>query len=208
MDGLGWFVIFFAAVFTNNILLTDFLGMCPFLGCSREVRTAYGLGLAVIFVMTCTCVLNWAVYRFFLEKGALAWLLGGAAAGIDLTHLRFIIFIVVIAAFVQFTEIVIERVSLRLYSSLGIFLPLITVNCAILGSSLFMVIRGYSFLSTLAYGLGSGIGWTLAILAMAGIRQRLKRAKIPRGLEGPGIALIIAGIMALAFVGFGGIVKM
>jgi Na+-transporting NADH:ubiquinone oxidoreductase subunit E len=208
MDGWNLFVIFFAAIFTNNILLTYFLGMCPFLGCSREIKTAYGLGFAVIFVMTCTCLLNWAVYHFFLERGALTWLVGSAARDIDLTYLRFIIFIVVIAAFVQFTEIVIERISLRLYAALGIFLPLITVNCAILGASLFMYIREYSFLSTLAYGLGSGIGWTLAILAMAGIRERMKRAKLPRGLEGPGIALIIAGIMALAFVGFSGIVKM
>ena len=208
MSGWNLFVIFFAAVFTNNILLTYFLGMCPFLGCSREVKTAYGLGFAVIFVMTCTCILNWVMYHFFLEKGALTWLLGSAAADIDLAYLRFIIFIVVIAAFVQFTEIVIERVSLRLYAGLGIFLPLITVNCAILGSSLFMVIREYTFLDTVAYGLGSSIGWTLAILAMAGIRERMKKAKVPQGLEGPGITLIIAGIMALAFVGFGGIVKM
>jgi len=206
--GQNLFVIFFAAVFTNNILLTYFLGMCPFLGCSREVKTALGLGTAVIFVITCTSGLNWIVYEFFLRQGALTWLLGAGAETLDLTYLRFIIFIVVIAAFVQFVEIVIERVSLRLYYALGVFLPLITVNCAILGVSLFMVIRDYSFLSAVAYGFGSGVGWALAIVAMAGIRDRMKKANVPHGLEGPGITLIIAGIMALAFMGFSGIIKL
>jgi len=207
MQEMNIFVIFFAAVFTNNILLTYFLGMCPFLGCSGEVRTATGLGGAVIFVMTCTSILNWVVYHFFLEKGALVWLLGEAGADIDLTHLRFIVFIIVIAAFVQFVEIVIERVSMRLYYALGIFLPLITVNCAILGSSLFIIIRSYTFFNAVAFGFGSGVGWALAITAMAGIRDRMKKAKVPYGLEGPGITLIIAGIMALAFMGFSGMIK-
>ncbi|MEW6358963.1 MAG: NADH:ubiquinone reductase (Na(+)-transporting) subunit E [Planctomycetota bacterium] len=202
------FVVFFAAAITNNILLTYFLGMCPFLGCSREIRTAVGLGAAVVFVTTCTAALNWLVYYFFLGKGALVWLLGSAAASLDLTYLRFIIFIVVIAAFVQFVEIVIERVSMRLYYALGVFLPLITVNCAILGVALFMVIREYDFLNAVAYGAGSGVGWALAIVAMAGIRERMKRSQVPKGLEGPGITLIIAGIMALAFMGFSGMIAL
>ncbi|NOZ20918.1 MAG: NADH:ubiquinone reductase (Na(+)-transporting) subunit E [Planctomycetes bacterium] len=206
--GQSLFVIFFAAALTNNILLVYFLGMCPFLGCSREVKTALGLGGAVIFVITCTSGLNWLVYHFFLEKGALTWLLGSAAEGLDLAYLRFIIFIVVIAAFVQFVEIVIERVSMRLYYALGVFLPLITVNCAILGVSLFMVIRQYTFLSAIAYGAGSGVGWALAIVTMAGIRERMKRSQVPKGLEGPGITLIIAGIMALAFMGFSGMIAL
>lgn len=208
MNDLNVFVIFSAAIFTNNILLVYFLGMCPFLGCSREVKTALGLGAAVVFVLTCTSTLNWLVYHFVLQEGALVWLLGSAAETIDLTYLRYIIFIITIAAFVQFVEIVIERVSMRLYSALGIFLPLITVNCAILGVSLFMTIRSYTLVNAATFGLGSGIGWMLAILAMAGIRERMKKAKLPAGLEGPGITLIIAGIMSLAFLGFGGMIKL
>jgi Na+-transporting NADH:ubiquinone oxidoreductase subunit E len=189
-----YFSIFFAAVFTNNILLTNYLGMCSFLGASREIKTAGGLGTAVIFVMSITSALNWCVYTYLLEPHGLA-------------YLQFIIFIVVIAAFVQVAEMVIERVSERLYHALGIFLPLITVNCAILGVSLFMVIRSYGFWQALAYGAGSGVGWTMAIMAMAGIRQKMAKSKIAPGLEGAGIALIIAGIMALAFVGFNGMIS-
>ena len=190
----AYFSIFFAAVFTNNILLTNYLGMCSFLGASREIKTAGGLGAAVIFVMTVTSVLNWIVYHYLLLP-------------FGLEYLRFIIFIVVIAAFVQIAEMVIERASQKLYQSLGIFLPLITVNCAILGVSLFMVIRSYGFWQSFAYGAGSGVGWAVAILAMAGIREKMAKSKIPRGLEGAGIALIIAGIMALAFVGFNGMIS-
>jgi Na+-transporting NADH:ubiquinone oxidoreductase subunit E len=190
----AYFSIFFAAVFTNNILLTNYLGMCSFLGASREIKTAAGLGTAVIFVMTITSALNWLVYTYLLLP-----------FGLD--YLRFIIFIVVIAAFVQIAEMVIERISQRLYHALGIFLPLITVNCAILGVSLFMVIRSYGFWQSLAYGAGSGVGWAMAIMCMAGIRQKMAKSKIPRGLEGAGIALIIAGIMALAFVGFNGMIS-
>ncbi len=189
-----YFSIFFAAVFTNNILLTNYLGMCSFLGASREIKTASGLGTAVVFVMAITSALNWLVYHYLLLP-------------FGLEYLRFIIFIVVIAAFVQLAEMIIERVSQRLYHALGIFLPLITVNCAILGVSLFMVIRSYGFWQSFAYGAGSGVGWALAILAMAGIRQKMAKSKIPRGLEGAGIALIIAGIMALAFIGFNGMIS-
>lgn len=188
------FAIFFAAIFTNNILLTNYLGMCSFLGASREVKTALGLGTAVIFVMTATSILNWVVYYSLLVP-------------LGLEHFRFIAFIIVIAAFVQIVEMIIERVSETLYAALGIFLPLITVNCAILGVSLFMLIRDYSFLESVFYGLGSGIGWALAIIAMAGIRQDMARARVPKGLEGAGITLIIAGIMALAFMGFSGVIN-
>lgn len=190
------FAVCFAAVFTNNILLTNYLGMCSFLGVSKEVRTALGLGIAVVFVTTFTSALNYLVYQYILIP-------------FELAYLRFIIFIVVIAAFVQLVEMVIERVSDRLYTALGIFLPLITVNCAILGVSLFMVIREYDFWTSLGYGFGSGLGWMLAILAMAGIRQtRMPRMRIPKGLEGAGIALVIAGIMALAFMGFNGMITL
>ena len=184
----------FAAVFTNNILLTYFLGMCPFTSVSREVKTSLGLGCAVIFVMTFTCVLNWAAYHYVLVP-------------LELEFFRYILFIIIIAAFVQFVEMVIDRYSPKLYQNLGIFLPLITVNCAILGVSLFMVIRDYSLIVTLGYGFGSGVGWLVAIMAMAGIRQKLNTSRIPAGLQGPGITLIIAGLMALAFIGFTGVLS-
>lgn len=193
-QGIAFYAIFFAAIFTNNILLTNYLGMCSFLAVSREVKTSTGLGMAVVFVMTVTSVLNWLAYRYILLP-------------LDLTYLRYIVFIVIIAAFVQLLEMIIERVSDTLYSALGIFLPLITVNCAILGVSLFMVIRKYTFVQSFFYGLGSGIGWALAIIAMAGIRQKMAKARIPKGLAGAGITLIIAGIMALAFMGFSGMIK-
>ncbi len=187
--------IFVASIFINNILLANFLGMCSFIAVSREVNTAAGLGAAVVFVMTLTSGLNYLVY---------AWLL----VPLGLEHLRYIAFIVVIAATVQLVEMVIERASPVLYYALGIFLPLITVNCAILGVSLFMVIRNYSFVQSLAYGAGSGVGWALAILAMAGLRKKMKRARVPAALEGPGITMIVAGVMALAFLGFSGMVSM
>lgn len=193
-EGITFYAIFFAAIFTNNILLTNYLGMCSFLAVSREVKTSAGLGMAVIFVMAVTSALNWLAYRYILIP-------------LDLVYLRYIVFIVIIAAFVQLIEMIIERVSDSLYASLGIFLPLITVNCAILGVSLFMVIRDYNFLSSFFYGFGSGIGWALAIVAMAGIRQKMTRSRVPKGLAGAGITLIIAGIMALAFMGFSGMIK-
>ncbi len=188
------FVILFAAIFTNNILLSNYLGMCSFLAVSREVKASYGLGFAVIFVMTATTALNWLVYFYMLVP-----------AGLE--HFWYIIFIVVIAAFVQLVEILIEKISPVLYINLGIFLPLITVNCAIMGASLFMIIRGYDFLQSVAYGFGAGVGWALAIVAMAGIRQRIARSNVPAPLAGAGIALIIAGIMSLAFMGFSGMIQ-
>lgn len=190
----GLVAIFFAAVFTSNILLTNYLGMCSFLAVSREVKTSIGLGVAVVFVMTFTSVLNWLVYYLVLIP-------------LGIGHFSFIVFIIVIAAFVQVVEMIIERVSEPLYNALGIFLPLITVNCAILGACLFMIIREYTFAQSLFYGFGSGVGWMMAILAMAGIRQNMKRSKVPKGLEGAGITLIIAGIMALAFMGFSGMIS-
>ncbi len=190
----GLVAIFFAAVFTNNILLTNYLGMCSFLAVSREVKTSVGLGVAVVFVMTFTSALNWVVYYLVLIP-------------LGIGHFSFIVFIIVIAAFVQVVEMIIERVSEPLYNALGIFLPLITVNCAILGACLFMLIREYTFAQSLFYGFGSGVGWMMAILAMAGIRQNMKRSKVPKGLEGAGITLIIAGIMALAFMGFSGMIS-
>ena len=183
--------VFFAAIFTDNILLSNYLGMCSFLSVSKDLKASYGLGIAVIFVMSTTSAINWGVYHFLL-------------APFQLEYLRFIVFIMVIAAFVQLVEMIIERVSESLYAALGIFLPLITVNCAILGVSLFMVIRDYNLITSFFFGLGSGVGWYLAILSMAGILQKLKKARIPKGLEGPGITLIITGIMAMAFMGFAG----
>ena len=184
-------VILFAAIFSENILLANFLGMCSFLSVSREIRTSFGLGMAVVFVMTMTCLLNWLVNEHILKP-------------LDLQYLQYVTFIIVIAAFVQFVEMVIERASPILYMTLGIFLPLITVNCAILGACLFMVIRQYTLLQSVAYGFGSGLGWTLAIVAMGAIRQKMVESRVPRPLQGPGITLIIAGIMALAFIGFSG----
>jgi Na+-transporting NADH:ubiquinone oxidoreductase subunit E len=187
------FIIFIAAIFTSNILLTNFLGMCSFLSVSRDVESSLGLGLAVFFVMTFTTAINFVVYHFILVP-------------LNIIYLQYIIFIIVIAAFVQLTEMVIERFSPVLYYTLGIFLPLITVNCAILGVSLFLVIRNYNFLQSVLYGAGSGIGWLLAILALAGIRQKIRLNYVPAGLQGAGLSLIITGIMALGFIGFSGIV--
>ncbi|HOE90130.1 MAG: Na(+)-translocating NADH-quinone reductase subunit E [Spirochaetes bacterium ADurb.Bin315] len=187
------FAVFFASIFTSNILLTNYLGMCSFLAVSKEMKTSVGLGAAVTFVLAVTTPLNWLVYHYLLIP-------------FNLEYLRFIVFIIVIAAFVQLTEMTLERYSEPLYQSLGIFLPLITVNCAILGASLFMVIREYTFITSLLFGLGSGIGWLLAIVAMSGIRTKLRTANIPPALEGPGISLIIAGFMAMAFMGFSGMI--
>ena len=195
IQSINPFIIFFAAITTNNILLTNFLGMCSYLAVSKDLKSSIGLGGAVIFVLTCTAPLNWLVYYKLLVPN-------------ELEYLQYIAFIVVIAAFVQIIEMIIERVSTVLYLTLGIFLPLITVNCAILGTSLFLVIREYTFMQSIAYGLGSGTGWALAIAALAGIREKMeKRSKVPPELEGAGIALIITGIMAMAFIGFSGIVR-
>jgi len=187
--------LFFAAIFTNNILLTNFLGLCPFLAISREIRSALGLGVAVVFVMTCTAVLNYLAYYYVLLP-------------LGLDHFRYIVFIIIIAAFVQLVEMTVERFFPALYYILGIFLPLITVNCAILGASLFMIIREYTLVQSMAYGAGSGIGWMIAIIAVGAIREKVqKSAKLPKGLEGPALTLIITGIMALAFTAFSGMIQ-
>ncbi len=187
--------LFFAAIFTNNILLTNFLGLCPFLAISRDFRSATGLGAAVVFVMTCTAILNFLVYAYVLLP-------------LNLEHFRYIVFIVVIAAFVQLVEMAVERYFPALYYVLGIFLPLITVNCAILGASLFLIIRQYTLWQSAAYGAGSGIGWMLAIMAVGAIRDKIqKSATLPRGLEGPAITLLITGLMALAFTAFSGMIQ-
>jgi len=187
--------ILFAAIFTNNILLTNFLGLCPFLSISREVRSALGLGVAVVFVMTCTAVINYLAYYYLLVP-------------LNLTHFRFIIFIVIIAAFVQLVEMTVERFFPALYYMLGIFLPLITVNCAILGASLFLIIREYNLVQSMAYGAGSGIGWMLAIIAVGAIREKIqKSAKLPKGLEGPAITLLVTGLMSLGFIAFSGMIQ-
>jgi Na+-transporting NADH:ubiquinone oxidoreductase subunit E len=190
---LGPAAVFFGAIFTNNILLTNYLGMCSFLAISREVKSSLGLGAAVVFVMGMTNALNWPIYYYILVP-------------LGLEYLGFIVYIIVIATSVQLVEMVVERVSETLYQNLGIFLPLITVNCAVFGAVLFMFIRKYTFLASLAYGVGGGLGWALAIVAMAGLRAKMSRARVPRGLEGAGITLIITGIMALAFMGFSGMI--
>jgi Na+-transporting NADH:ubiquinone oxidoreductase subunit E len=195
MEELSPLVIFIASIFTSNILLTNFLGMCSYLSVSRELKTASGLGLAVSFVLTCTTAVNyWLYYYVLVPQG--------------LEYLQYIAFIVVIAAFVQVVEMIVDRLSDRLYAALGIFLPLITVNCAILGGSLFMIIRKYDFIQSVMFGAGSGIGWALAIIALAGIRRKMsRRSNVIPALEGPGIVLIITGIIALGFIGFSGVVQ-
>jgi len=188
-------VIFLAAAFTENILLARFLGMCSFLAISRQMKTSDGLGFAVVFVTTFTAAINWLLHTYVMVP-------------LDIVFLEYIVFIVVIAAFVQLVEMIIERFSPSLYFALGIFLPLITVNCAILGVSLFMLNKqGFGFWESLVFGFGSGIGWLIAIVLMAGIREQIKEDKIPTGLRGAGITLIITGIIALAFVAFSGMIK-
>jgi Na+-transporting NADH:ubiquinone oxidoreductase subunit E len=191
IDFVNLFIIFFASIITQNMVLSNFLGLCPFVAVSTEIPTALGMGAAVIFVMFMTMALNWPINNLILVP-------------LHVDFLQFLVYIMVIAAFVQIVELFIDRYSPVLYISLGVFLPLITVNCAILGVLLIATLRNYTFAQGLVYALGSGIGWTLAITAMAGIRQKLQFSHIPEGLKGPGITMIIAGIMAMAFMGFSG----
>ncbi len=190
------------SVFVGDILLAYFLGMCSFLAVSKSMKTATGLGFAVIFVLGITTPANWVVYHYLLAPGALKW---AGLADLDLSFLKLISFIAIIAAMVQAVEMVIDRYSSFLYNSLGVFLPLITVNCAILGASLFMVEREYTFGESVVFGIGSGTGWMLAIVSMAAIRKKLRYADVPQGLEGFGINMIVTGLMAMAFMLFSGI---
>lgn len=189
--------IFIKSAFIENLVLTYFLGMCSYLAVSKSVKTAFGLGLAVIFVLGITLPINWLITNLLLSESGLL--------GLDLTFLRLILFIAVIASMVQLVEMVIEKFSPALYNSLGIFLPLITVNCAILGGSLFMVSKEYNFSESVAFGLGGGFGWFLAIIAIAAIREKIRYSNVPAPLRGLGIAFIITGLMGLAFLSLLGI---
>ena len=194
--------LFVQAAFVENLALSFFLGMCMFLAVSKRVETAVGLGLAVLVVQSITVLVNNLIYVYLLKEGALAW---AGLPEIDLGFLTLISFIGVIAAMVQILEMVLERYFPALYQGLGIFLPLVTVNCAILGGSLFMVERSYGFGESVVYGVGSGFGWALAIAALAGIREKLKYSDVPAGLQGMGITFIVVGLISLGFMTFSGI---
>lgn len=196
--------LFIKAIFIENLALGFFLGMCTFLAVSKKVNTALGLGVAVVVVQTITVPVNNLIYNHLLKEGALAWL-SPKLATVDLSFLGLISYIGVIAAMVQILEMTLDRFVPSLYNALGIFLPLITVNCAILGGTLFMVERDYNFAESVTYGLGSGIGWALAIAALAGIREKMKYSDVPPGLRGLGITFITVGLMAIGFLGFSGI---
>lgn len=192
------------AIFIENILLSLFLGMCSFLACSKKIDTAIGLGLAVVFVLTVTAPTNWLINHYLLADGALAWL-HPSLATVDLSFLQFICYIATIAAMVQVVELVLDKFFPPLYTALGIFLPLIAVNCAILGTSLQMGAKGYDFAETCVFGFSSGIGWLLAIVGMAAIRTKLQYSNLPAGLRGLGMTMIITGLMAIGFMTFIGI---
>ncbi|UII29223.1 NADH:ubiquinone reductase (Na(+)-transporting) subunit E [Fulvivirga maritima] len=192
------------SIFIDNMIFAYFLGMCSFLAVSKKVSTAIGLGAAVVFVLTITVPVNWLLQEYILKEGALSWL-GAGFSDVSLEFLQFIMFIAIIAGIVQLVEMIIEKFSPSLYGSLGIFLPLIAVNCAILGSSLFMVQRDYTISEAAVYGFGSGIGWMLAIVALAAIREKLKYSNVPDGLKGLGITMLITGLMGIAFKSFIGI---
>lgn len=195
MNSTSLMVIFIGSIFTNNILFASFLGMCSFLVCSNKIDTAIGLGTAVTFVMVSTTAINYLVYHYVLLP-------------LGLEFLAYIIFIAIIAAFVQFVEMFVERFSPGLYYALGIFLPLITVNCAILGVSLFMVLRNYNFLQSTVFGLGGGLGWTLAIMLMAGLREKMGYSNVPKPLKGAAIVMLVTGVLAMSFMGFSGMISM
>ena len=194
--------IFIEAVFIENLALSFFLGMCTFLAVSKKIETAFGLGCAVIAVQAITMPVNNLIYNNFLKAGALGWL---GFEGLNLEFLALITFIGVIAAIVQILEMTLDRYVPALYNALGVFLPLITVNCAILGGSLLMVERNLNFAESTVYGLGTGFGWALAIVAIAGVREKLKYSDVPAGLKGIGITFISAGLMAMGFMAFSGI---
>jgi Na+-transporting NADH:ubiquinone oxidoreductase subunit E len=188
------FVIFFASIFTSNIVLSNFLGLCSFISISKDIKASNGLGLAVTFVLTITTAICFAINKYILIR-------------YELEYLQYIVFIIVIAGIVQILEMIIDRISSSLYMVLGIFLPLITVNCAILGVILFMVIRSYSFIQSVFFGIGSGLGWWIAIMLLSAIRKKIEKLPVIGPLKGTGITLIIIGIMAMAFMGFSGLLN-
>ena len=194
--------LFVRSVFVENMALQMFLGMCTFLAVSKKVETAVGLGVAVIVVQAITVPVNNLLFQFLLSDGALAW---AGLPDLDLSFLGFLCYIGVIAAIVQVLEMVLDKYMPALYNALGVFLPLITVNCAIMGASLFMVERAYTFPESVVYGAGAGVGWALAIAAMAGVREKLKYSDVPKGLRGLGITFITTGLMSLGFMSFSGL---
>src|SRR5690554_5901488 len=194
--------LFIKSIFVENLALSFFLGMCTFLAISKKVQTAFGLGVAVVVVLAIATPINAAVYQYLLAPGALTW---AGFPDVDLSFLRFLTFIGVIAALVQILEMLLDKYVPALYNALGIFLPLITVNCAIFGGVSFMVQRDYNFAESVVYGFGSGVGWMLAIVALAGIREKMKYADVPPGLRGLGITFITIGLMALGFMSFSGV---
>jgi len=194
--------LFVRAIFIENIALVFFLGMCTFIAISKKIETSLGLGIAVVVVQTITVPVNNLIYQFLLADGGLAW---AGFPEVDLSFLGLLSYIGVIAAMVQILEMFLDKYVPALYNSLGVFLPLITVNCAILGGSLFMVNRSYNFSESIVYGLGSGVGWAIAIVVLAGIREKMKYSDVPEGLRGLGITFITVGLMSLGFMSFGGI---
>ncbi|MGI9324680.1 MAG: NADH:ubiquinone reductase (Na(+)-transporting) subunit E [Pseudomonadales bacterium] len=194
--------LFIRAIFIENLALTFFLGMCTFIAISKKISTAFGLGVAVIVVIGITVPVNNLIYTYLLKDGALAW---AGFPDVDLSFLGLLSYIGVIAALVQILEMFLDRFVPVLYNALGVFLPLITVNCAILGGSLFMIERDYDFTESVVFGLGSGVGWALAITALAGVREKLKYSDVPEGLRGLGITFIAVGLISLCFMSFGGI---
>jgi Na+-transporting NADH:ubiquinone oxidoreductase subunit E len=189
------------SIFIDNMIFAYFLGMCSFLAISKKVSTAFGLGIAVVFVLGITVPINWLVQNYVLNQGALAWI-SDDFKDVDLSFLQFIVFISVIAAIVQLTEMAVEKFSPTLYGTLGIFLPLIAVNCSVLGAALFMVGRPYNLAEATVFGFGSGIGWMLAIVALAGVREKMKYSNVPGPLKGLGITFILVGLMSLGFLSF------
>jgi Na+-transporting NADH:ubiquinone oxidoreductase subunit E len=199
---MDYISLFIQAAFVENLALAFFLGMCTFLAVSKKVETAIGLGAAVVVIQTITVPVNYLIYTYLLAPGALSW---AGLPDIDLSFLGLVSYIGVIAALVQILEMTLDKHFPKLYNALGIFLPLITVNCAILGGTLFMVERGYDLPESVVFSLGSGFGWALAVIGLAGIREKLKYSDVPEGLQGLGITFIITGLMSLSFMGFSGI---
>ncbi|OJJ21298.1 NADH:ubiquinone reductase (Na(+)-transporting) subunit E [marine bacterium AO1-C] len=190
------------SIFVDNMIFAYFLGMCSYLAVSKNVKTAVGLGMAVIFVLTMTIPINYVIYTYILKKGALEGILGAEFANVDLSFLTLIVFIAVIASFVQLTEMIVEKFSPSLYGALGIFLPLIAVNCSILGGALFMLGKPYTLVQATVFGFGSGIGWLLAVVALAAIREKIKYSNVPGPLKGLGITFILVGLMSFGFLSF------